>query len=137
MTLHFDALRAPLAARLRLDPETLAETEAAALEAACEDAIANTLAAVPADVAARWELDAPPAVVAVVCKATAREYMNPRGAVNESIGGHYLALASDGAAGAALTASELHTLRTLAGTADHGRRAGTTRVRHFAEEVAE
>lgn len=122
------ALAPGLAARLRLALDEPDDTDRAALEAALADACELALAEVPLAVAARWRTGAPAAAAVVVFKAARREFENPRGAIGESIGGHYLSLTQGNATGVYLTPSELETIHRAAG-ATRGKRVGTIRIK--------
>lgn len=123
------ALPPPVSAlvrRLGLAPGTLTDTDLARAEEALADAAALALAEIPALTAARWATDAPAAVVAIVCKAARREFDNPEGVTQESLGGRMVGLSN--VSGAYLTARELATIRRAARRHRGGPFVGTLRT---------
>jgi hypothetical protein len=101
-----------LEARLGLPAGTLQGEELARAQAALEDAATLALAEVSATKAAAWEEDAPKVVHLVVLKAARREFENPRGFEQESLGEHSVGLTDT--SGVYLTAREVAQIRRAA-----------------------
>lgn len=85
-------------------------------EAALNDASALVLDLVDDDTRTRWETDPPTAVVAVVCQAAIRGFMNPHGIRSERQGDYQYELES--ATGIILTDDERRTVNRAAGRTD-------------------
>ncbi|WP_136709391.1 hypothetical protein [Agromyces sp. H66] len=112
-----------LESRLGVPVGSLAAEDLVRAESALADATTLALAEVPASVAASWELDAPPIAASVVLKAARREYENPRGIAQETLGEHSVGLSES--SGVYLTRREIRYLR----------RAATGRSRGFVGTV--
>lgn len=107
-----------LEARLGLTPGTLSEEELTRATAALEDAVTLVLAEVPDALAATWTLDAPKVVALVVLKAARREFENPQGINQETLGEHTIGISES--SGVYLTAREVAQIRRVV----NGRRGG-------------
>ncbi|USL85084.1 hypothetical protein [Arthrobacter phage SWEP2] len=107
-----------LEARLGVPAGTLEGEDLVRAQAALDDAATLALAEVSDTKAAAWTLDAPKVVVLVVLKAARREYENPRGLEQESLGEHSVGLTDT--SGVYLTAREVAQIRR----ASSGRRGG-------------
>lgn len=101
-----------LEARLGLPTGSLEGEELARATAALDDAATLALAEVPASKAAAWETDAPKVVALVVLKAARREFENPRGMNQESLGEHSVGLTDT--SGVYLTAREVAQIKRAA-----------------------
>lgn len=124
-----------LEARLGLPAGTLTGEELVRAESALEDASTLALAEVSPTKAAAWELDAPKVVRLVVLKAARREYENPRGLEQESLGEHSVGLTDT--SGVYLTGREIAQIRRAA-TGRSGAFVGTVRTPSaYAEPVAQ
>ena len=100
-----------LEARLGLPEPLDGEDEIRAL-AALEDATTLALAEVSATKATAWTADAPKVVVLIVLKAARREFENPRGMGQESLGEHSVSLTDT--SGVYLTSREIAQIRRAA-----------------------
>jgi hypothetical protein len=98
-----------LEARLGLPAGTLEGEEKIRAESALDDAATLALAEVSETKAAAWEVDAPKVVALVVLKAARREFENPRGMNQESLGEHSVGLTDT--SGVYLTAREVAQIR--------------------------
>lgn len=107
-----------LETRLGLPLGTLDGEDLERATAALDDAATLALAEVSDTKAAAWTLDAPKVVRLVVLKAARREYENPRGLEQESLGEHSVGLTDT--SGVYLTAREIAQIRRAAS----GRRGG-------------
>lgn len=107
-----------LESRLGLPLGTLDGEDLARATDALDDATTLALAEVSDTRAAAWTLDAPKVVRLVVLKAARREYENPRGLEQESLGEHSVGLTDT--SGVYLTAREIAQIRRAAS----GRRGG-------------
>lgn len=108
-----------LEVRLGLAEGTLTGPDRARADRALGDATTLALAEVSTTKAAEWSTGpAPEAVSLVVLKAARREFENPRGLTEESMGDRSLSLAES--SGVYLTAREIATVRRAAS----GRRGG-------------
>jgi hypothetical protein len=114
-----------LEARLGLPTGSLEGEELARATAALDDATTLALAEVPASKAAAWETDAPKVVALVVLKAARREFENPRGMNQESLGEHSVGLTDT--SGVYLTAREVAQIKRAA-TGRSGGFVGTIRT---------
>lgn len=114
-----------LLTRLGLTTSDLDSVETARASAILDDAVALALAEVPASVATRWQADAPAVVVTVILKAARREFENPRGLTNESVGDRSVGLSDS--SGVYFTAREIALLRRAA-TGRSGGFVGTVRI---------
>lgn len=91
--------------RLGMEAGTLEGADKGRAESTLEDATAMALAEVPPAVAKRWmENGAPTAVVVVILKAARREFENPQGLYQETVGEHSMGVTT--ATGLYLTAEE-------------------------------
>lgn len=104
--------------RLGLTEGTLDGEDLARATDALDDAATLALAEVSDAKAAAWVQDAPKVVVLVVLKAARREYENPRGLAQESLGEHSVGLTDT--SGVYLTAREIAQIKRAAS----GRRGG-------------
>jgi hypothetical protein len=98
--------------RLGYAAGTLDGEDKARAEAALDDAAVLVLAEVSATKADSWAADAPAVVSLVALKAARREFENPRGLSNESIGEH--AIGTTDTSGVYLTAREIGQIRRAA-----------------------
>ncbi|KUM41203.1 hypothetical protein [Arthrobacter sp. EPSL27] len=114
-----------LEARLGLPTGSLEGEELARATAALDDAATLALAEVPAPKAGAWETDAPKVVALVVLKAARREFENPRGMNQESLGEHSVGLTDT--SGVYLTAREVAQIKRAA-TGRSGGFVGTIRT---------
>jgi hypothetical protein len=114
-----------LESRLGLPPGTLLDEDKARAEDALDDATTLALAEVSETKAAAWELDAPKVVRLVVLKAARREFENPRGLEQESLGEHSVGLTDT--SGVYLTAREIAQIKRAA-TGRSGGFVGTIRT---------
>lgn len=103
---------AALETRLGLPPGTLQEEELARAEAALEDAATLVLAEVNAATAEKWEAAAPKVVALVALKAARREFENPQGISQETLGEHTVGISES--SGVFLTAREIAQIRRAA-----------------------
>jgi hypothetical protein len=94
-----------LTTRLGVDVEDLDPIDVARATQALEDATTLALAEVASSKATAWRDDAPDAVVLVIVKAARREYENPRGLTQESMGEHSVGMAES--SGVYLTEREI------------------------------
>lgn len=101
-----------LEARLGLPAGTLTGEDLVRAEAALDDAATLALAEVSEKKAAVWIEDAPKVVLLVVLKAARREFENPRGLENESLGEHTVGLTDT--SGVYLTGREIAQIRRAA-----------------------
>lgn len=115
-----------LEARLGLPAGTLADEDLARAEAALDDAATLALAEVSETKAALWEVDCPKVVYLVVLKAARREYENPRGLEQESLGEHSVGLTDT--SGVYLTAREIAQIRRAASRRVTGGFVGSIRT---------
>jgi len=111
--------------RLGLPVSSLADEDLDRAEAALLDATTLALAEISEPRAATWALNAPSVVVLVVLKAARREYENPRGLSQESLGDHSATLSDS--SGAYLTGRELAQIHRAA-TGRSGGFVGTIRT---------
>lgn len=114
-----------LEARLGLPTGTLAGEDKVRAETALDDAATLALAEVSEVKAAAWITDAPKVVVLVVLKAARREFENPRGIEEESLGEHRVGLTDT--SGVYLTGREIAQIRRAA-TGRSGGFVGTVRT---------
>ena len=114
-----------LEARLGLPAGTLTGEELVRAESALEDASTLALAEVSPTKATAWELDAPKVVRLVVLKAARREFENPRGLEQESLGEHSVGLTDT--SGVYLTGREIAQIKRAA-TGRSGGFVGTIRT---------
>jgi len=114
-----------LESRLGLPPGTLLDEDKARAEDALDDATTLALAEVSETKAAAWELDAPKVVRLVVLKAARREFENPRGLEQESLGEHSVGLTDT--SGVYLTGREIAQIKRAA-TGRSGGFVGTIRT---------
>lgn len=91
--------------RLGLPTASLDGEDLGRAEAALSDATTLALAEVSDNRGTAWALNAPNVVVLVVLKAARREFENPRGLSQESLGDHSVALSDS--SGVYLTGREL------------------------------
>lgn len=103
---------AALETRLGLAPGTLQEEELARAEAALDDAATLILAEVKETTAEKWEAAAPKVVVLVALKAARREFENPQGISQETLGEHTVGISES--SGVFLTGRELAQIRRAA-----------------------
>lgn len=100
--------------RLGVPAGALADEDKTRAESALDDATTLALAEVATSLAASWELDAPPIVELVILKAARREFENPRGLNQESLGEHSVGISET--SGVYLTRREIsHILRAASG----------------------
>jgi hypothetical protein len=111
--------------RLGLPVSSLADEDLDRAEAALADATTLALAEVSEARGASWALSAPGVVALVVLKAARREFENPRGLSQESLGDHSATLSDS--SGVYLTARELAQVRRAA-TGRSGGFVGTIRT---------
>lgn len=107
-----------LARRLGLDVAEPDEVETARAEDALDDAAQLALAEALDAVAEAWRADAPAVVRLVVLRAARREYENPRGLTEETLGEHSVGLSHT--PGVYLTQREVALMHRVAA----GRRGG-------------
>lgn len=113
--------------RLGLPVGTLADEDKARAESALDDAATLALAEVSTTKAALWKTAAPDVVALVVLKAARREFENPRGMNQESLGEHSVGLTDT--SGVYLTAREIAQIkRAASGRAGLGF-TGSVRIR--------
>ncbi|MDR6436056.1 hypothetical protein J2790_001177 [Paenarthrobacter nicotinovorans] len=98
--------------RLGLVPGSLEGVDKSRAEKALEDAAILALAEASETKAAKWETDCPKVVRLVVLKAARREFENPRGIENESLGERSVGLTDT--SGVYLTAREVAQIRRAA-----------------------
>lgn len=98
--------------RLGLPVGSLEGEDKARAEDALDDAATLALAEVSEAKASAWITDAPKVVVLVVLKAARREFENPRGIDEESLGEHRVGLTDT--SGVYLTAREIAQIRRAA-----------------------
>lgn len=103
---------AALEVRLGLAEGTLQDEDKARAEAALEDATTLILAEVSETVGARWEAAAPKVVALVALKAARREYENPQGINQETLGEHTVGISES--SGVFLTGRELAQIERVA-----------------------
>jgi hypothetical protein len=113
-----------LEARLGL-PDQLAGEDMIRAMAALDDATTLVLAEVSTAKAALWAADAPKVVALIVLKAARREFDNPRGMDQESLGEHTVNLTDT--SGVYLTGREVAQIRRAA-TGRTGGFVGTVRT---------
>lgn len=101
-----------LEARLGLPAGSLADEDKIRAEAALEDATTLVLAEVSPARATLWASAAPRVVALVVLKAARREFDNPRGITQETLGEHSVGLSES--SGVYLTVRELAQVRRAA-----------------------
>lgn len=109
MTSPLPPLVSALEARLGLPAGALADEELARAESALDDAATLALAEAPSLLGEAWALDAPKVVSLVVLKAARREFENPRGMNQESLGEHSVGLTDT--SGVYLTVREVAQIR--------------------------
>ncbi|MCZ9884645.1 hypothetical protein [Arthrobacter sp. B2a2-09] len=114
-----------LESRLGLPAGSLQDEDKARAEDALDDATTLALAEVSATKAATWELDAPKVVRLVVLKAARREFENPQGVNQETLGEHTIGISES--SGVYLTAREVAQVRRAA-TGRKGGFVGTVRT---------
>lgn len=117
-----------LESRLGVDVGTLTGADRKRAEDALDDAATLVLAEIPKNLVAAWTADAPKVAVLVALKAARREYENPRGMDQESLGEHSVGLTDT--SGVYLTGREIAQIRR----AVSGRRGGfvgTVRIRSY------
>lgn len=107
-------------------PGTLDAEERTRAEAALEDAATLALAEVPAIKAEAWVTDAPAVVSLVVLKAARREFENPRGLNQETLGEHTVGMSDT--SGVYLTKREIQQVRRAA-TGRSGGFVGSVRIK--------
>jgi len=113
--------------RLGLPEGTLADEELARAEDALTDAATLALAEVSTTKATLWKTEAPDVVALVVLKAARREFENPRGLQQESLGEHSVSMTDS--SGVYLTAREIAQIkRASSGRAGLGF-TGSIRIR--------
>ena len=112
MSLPIEPPLSELEQRLGLVPGFLEGTEKSRAEKALEDAAVLALAEASETKAALWETDCPKVVRLVVLKAARREFENPRGIENESLGERSVGLTDT--SGVYLTAREVAQIRRAA-----------------------
>lgn len=113
--------------RLGLPVGTLVDEDKARAEEALSDAATLALAEVSATKATLWQTTAPDVVALVVLKAARREFENPRGMNQESLGEHSVGLTDT--SGVYLTAREIAQIkRASSGRAGQGF-TGSIRIR--------
>lgn len=114
-----------LESRLGLPAGTLQDEDKARAEDALDDATTLALAEVSETKAVAWALNAPKVVRLVVLKAARREFENPRGLENESLGEHSAGFSET--SGVYLTGREIAQVRRAA-TGRSGGFVGTVRT---------
>lgn len=122
------SLPPPLSAlerRLGLEEGSLSGPDRARAEEAIADASALALAEVSTATAAAWATSAPAVAVTVVLKAARREYENPQGYSQESVGDYAYSVS---ASGVYLTDAEVAQIRRAAGQGARGGFTGTVRT---------
>jgi len=125
VTLTLPPPLAALETRLGLPEGSLEDEDRDRAEAAIEDATVLALAEVSPTLAERWQAAAPPVVRLVILKAARREYENPQGLTQETLGEHMVG--NSQTSGVYLTASEVGQLRRAA-TGRTGGFVGTIRT---------
>lgn len=125
MTLPLPPAISALEARLGLPAGALQGEDKIRAEAALDDASALALAEVSTTKATAWTSDAPKVVHLVVLKAARREFENPRGLEQESLGEHSVGLTDT--SGVYLTAREVAQIKRAA-TGRSGGFVGTIRT---------
>ena len=103
---------AALESRLGLPVGSLQDEEKKRAEDALDDAATLVLAEVSERIAEKWEADAPKVVALVALKAARREFENPRGVNQETLGEHTVGLSES--SGVYLTAREVAQVRRAA-----------------------
>lgn len=111
--------------RLRVEEGSLEGEDLAAAEDALDDATALVLAEVSAKRAETWRVNAPDVVRLVVLKAARREFENPQGIAQETLGDH--TIGNTETSGVFLTSRELAQIRRAA-TGRSGGFLGTVRT---------
>lgn len=111
--------------RLGIPEGELADEDKARAEDALEDATTLALEEVSPTRAERWTVDAPKVVRLVILKAARREYENPQGLTQETLGEHMIG--NSQTSGVYLTAVEIAQLRRAA-TGRSGGFVGTVRI---------
>lgn len=111
--------------RLRVEEGSLDGEDLAAAEDALADATALVLAEVSATRATAWKTDVPDVVRLVVLKAARREFENPQGIAQETLGDH--TIGNSETSGVYLTAREIAQVRRAA-TGRSGGFLGTIRT---------
>jgi len=114
-----------LETRLGLPEGELVDEDLKRATAALEDATTLALDEVSATRAAVWELDAPRVVRLVVLKAARREYENPQGLTQETLGEHMIG--NSQTSGVYLTAAEVAKIRRVS-TGRSGGFVGSVRL---------
>lgn len=123
-----NTLPPPLAAletRLGLPTGTLQAEDKARAEAALEDAATLILAEVSETLGGKWATAAPKVVILVALKAARREYENPQGINQETLGEHTVGISES--SGVFLTGRELAQIRRAA-TGRRGSYVGSVRT---------
>lgn len=116
---------AALESRLGLPVGSLEGTEKKRAEDALDDAATLVLAEVPDKVAEAWTSDAPKVAVLVALKAARREFENPQGINQETLGEHTVGISES--SGVYLTAREIAQIRRAA-TGRRGAFVGSIRT---------
>jgi hypothetical protein len=111
--------------RLRVEEGSLEGEDLAAAEDALEDATALVLAEVSTKRAEAWRVNVPDVVRLVVLKAARREFENPQGIAQETLGDH--TIGNTETSGVFLTSRELAQIRRAA-TGRTGGFLGTIRT---------
>jgi hypothetical protein len=112
MTSPLPPLVSSLESRLGLPSGALQDEDLARATAALDDAATLALAEVSETLGEAWKLAAPAVVSLVVLKAARREFENPRGMNQESLGEHSVGLTDT--SGVYLTAREVSQIRRAA-----------------------
>lgn len=112
--------------RLGLAVGSLTGEDKARAEDALDDAATLALAEVSETKQALWTVDAPKVVTLVVLKAARREFENPRGLNQESLGEHSVSLTDS--SGVYLTAREIAQIKRAA-SGKSGGFTGSLRIR--------
>jgi len=110
---------AALERRLGIPEGALEDEDLARAVDALEDATTLALAEVAPAVGTRWEVDAPGIVRVVILKAARREYENPSGLAQETLGEH--TVGNTQTSGVYLTAVEVAQIRRASSGRSGGR----------------
>jgi hypothetical protein len=113
--------------RLGLAEGSLTGEDLARAQDALDDATTLVLAEVSETKAAAWTLDAPKVALLVVLKAARREFENPRGMAQESLGEHSVSLTDS--SGVYLTGREIAQIKRAASGRANGGFVGSVRIK--------
>jgi hypothetical protein len=114
--------------RLGMEAGSLTGVDLARATDALDDAATLVLAEIPKSLVPAWTADAPKVAVLVALKAARREFENPRGMDQESLGEHSVGLTDT--SGVYLTGREVAQVRRAA-SGRRGGFVGTVRIRSY------